>query len=224
MRTPEPIRTGSGETPFPRGSRNKKEAEPLLTIPAAVRYPVVLNHLQAMTDGTGLVQHGVGGVPDLATGYTTDDNARAFLAMVRLWRPCRNAAPNSSRFCAVTWRSWPGCSIATAITRAGLSTSSRMTAGSWTSAVRRTGLGRCLLGIGEALSGPLPRPYAARPTDVESRLSRWPEVVRRAPSPTHCSACAMRTRRYEPDPFLRRPLCAVSQTYGENGWNGWNRT
>jgi len=38
------------------------------------------------------VQHGVVGVPDLATGYTTDDNARAFLAMVRLWRALRKRA------------------------------------------------------------------------------------------------------------------------------------
>jgi hypothetical protein len=45
-----------------------------------------LHYLKAMTDDTGLIQHGVGGVPDPVTGYTTDDNARAFLAMVRLWR------------------------------------------------------------------------------------------------------------------------------------------
>ena len=45
-----------------------------------------LDFLRTMTDDTGIIQHGVGGVPDPHTGYTTDDNARAFLAMVRLWR------------------------------------------------------------------------------------------------------------------------------------------
>lgn len=45
-----------------------------------------LHYLNAMTDDTGMIQHGVGGIPDPLTGYTTDDNARAFLAMVRLWR------------------------------------------------------------------------------------------------------------------------------------------
>jgi hypothetical protein len=48
--------------------------------------PLRLDFLRTMTDDTGMIQHGVGGVPDPHTGYTTDDNARAFLAMVRLWR------------------------------------------------------------------------------------------------------------------------------------------
>lgn len=48
--------------------------------------PLRLDFMRTMTDDTGMIQHGVGGVPDPHTGYTTDDNARAFLAMVRLWR------------------------------------------------------------------------------------------------------------------------------------------
>ena len=48
--------------------------------------PLPLDFLRTMTDDTGMIQHAVGGVPDPHTGYTTDDNARAFLAMVRLWR------------------------------------------------------------------------------------------------------------------------------------------
>ncbi|MBC8134959.1 MAG: hypothetical protein H8F28_03620 [Fibrella sp.] len=48
--------------------------------------PLRLDFVRTMTDDTGMIQHGVGGVPDPHTGYTTDDNARAFPVMVRLWR------------------------------------------------------------------------------------------------------------------------------------------
>jgi hypothetical protein len=49
---------------------------------------VLLKYLSRMTDDTGMIQHGIGSIPDPQTGYTTDDNARALLAMVRLWRLC----------------------------------------------------------------------------------------------------------------------------------------
>lgn len=39
-----------------------------------------LRHLARLTDGTGLFQHAFCGVPDLAHGYCTDDNARALIA------------------------------------------------------------------------------------------------------------------------------------------------
>ncbi len=43
-----------------------------------VRQPALtLNHIAAMTDGTGVFQHAVLAVPNLSEGYTTDDNARA---------------------------------------------------------------------------------------------------------------------------------------------------
>jgi hypothetical protein len=48
--------------------------------------PINLKYVQTLTDCTGMMQHGIGGVPDPQTGYTTDDNCRALLAMVRLWR------------------------------------------------------------------------------------------------------------------------------------------
>jgi hypothetical protein len=47
---------------------------------------ISLDFIHTLTDDTGMIQHGIGGIPDAATGYTTDDNVRAFLAMVRLWR------------------------------------------------------------------------------------------------------------------------------------------
>ena len=41
--------------------------------------PLKLNHLQNMTDETGMFQHALFTVPNYAHGYTTDDNARALL-------------------------------------------------------------------------------------------------------------------------------------------------
>jgi hypothetical protein len=41
------------------------------------RNGIVLDHLDCMTDSTGLVQHAIYSVPRRDSGYTTDDNARA---------------------------------------------------------------------------------------------------------------------------------------------------
>ncbi len=46
---------------------------------------IVLDHLDRMTDSTGLVQHAIYGIPRRESGYTTDDNARALRLGVRLW-------------------------------------------------------------------------------------------------------------------------------------------
>lgn len=46
---------------------------------------IALDHLDRMTDATGLVQHAIYGVPRRESGYTTDDNARALRLCVRLW-------------------------------------------------------------------------------------------------------------------------------------------
>ena len=46
---------------------------------------LALNHLDRMTDSTGLIQHAIYGVPRRESGYTTDDNARALRLCVRLW-------------------------------------------------------------------------------------------------------------------------------------------
>lgn len=44
-----------------------------------------LDHLDRMTDSTGLIQHAIYSVPRRDSGYTTDDNARALRLCVRLW-------------------------------------------------------------------------------------------------------------------------------------------
>lgn len=42
-----------------------------------------LEHLKRMTDCTGIIQHAAYAVPELATGYTTDDNARALIVALK---------------------------------------------------------------------------------------------------------------------------------------------
>lgn len=44
-----------------------------------------LEHLQKLTDTTGLYQHAIFTVPDRKCGYCTDDNARAVIAMTRYY-------------------------------------------------------------------------------------------------------------------------------------------
>ena len=46
---------------------------------------ISLNHLDRMTDSTGLVQHAIYSLPRRESGYTTDDNARALRLCTRLW-------------------------------------------------------------------------------------------------------------------------------------------
>ena len=46
---------------------------------------IALNHLDRMTDSTGLVQHAIYSLPRRESGYTTDDNARALRLCTRLW-------------------------------------------------------------------------------------------------------------------------------------------
>jgi hypothetical protein len=45
---------------------------------------VVLDHLDCMTDSTGLIQHAIYSIPRRDSGYTTDDNARALRLCARL--------------------------------------------------------------------------------------------------------------------------------------------
>ena len=46
---------------------------------------IPMNHLDRMTDSTGLIQHAIYSIPRRESGYTTDDNARALRLTVRLW-------------------------------------------------------------------------------------------------------------------------------------------
>ncbi len=50
-----------------------------------IHYGLSLDHLDRMTDSTGLIQHAIYSIPRRESGYTTDDNARALRLCVRLW-------------------------------------------------------------------------------------------------------------------------------------------
>jgi len=43
------------------------------------------DHIFRMTDDTGMLQHSIYGIPDRSKGYTSDDNARALIMVVKLY-------------------------------------------------------------------------------------------------------------------------------------------
>jgi len=64
----------------------KSETElDLLTLP-----PFCLNHINRMTDDTGIIQHAKFGIPNLKEGYCLDDNARALLMVLMAYRQMKN--------------------------------------------------------------------------------------------------------------------------------------
>jgi glycosyltransferase involved in cell wall biosynthesis len=60
------------------------------------------DHLRALTDDTGLLQHAVFTVPNYSNGYTTDDNARALEAAVLLEESGARPLPGE-RYLAFLW-------------------------------------------------------------------------------------------------------------------------
>ncbi len=69
--------------------------------------PIKLDHLQRMTDHTGIVEHAVFNVPNYPEGYSTDDNARALIVSVRLdelaTEPDARYLDLASRYLAFLW-------------------------------------------------------------------------------------------------------------------------
>ena len=69
--------------------------------------PVRLNHLQRMTDTTGIVEHAVFAIPNYPEGYSTDDNARALIVCILLEEfegsMPKEAADLASRYLAFLW-------------------------------------------------------------------------------------------------------------------------
>jgi hypothetical protein len=62
-----------------------------------------LDHLQRLTDGTGLVQHAIFAVPNYDEGYTTDDNARALVLTALLEETEKEPVTTTTRFLAGTY-------------------------------------------------------------------------------------------------------------------------
>ena len=50
-----------------------------------IRDRIVMDHLDRMTDSTGLIQHAIYSLPRRESGYTVDDNVRALRLCARLW-------------------------------------------------------------------------------------------------------------------------------------------
>lgn len=56
------------------------------------RIDLSLEHLDRMTDSTGLIQHAIYCIPRRESGYCTDDNARALRLCTRLWQQDQSEA------------------------------------------------------------------------------------------------------------------------------------
>lgn len=52
--------------------------------------PIVLEHLETLTDRTGIIQHAIYSIPNRRTGYTTDDNARALIVALQDYERTRD--------------------------------------------------------------------------------------------------------------------------------------
>ena len=66
--------------------------------------PLKLDHLRHMTDDTGMLQHAIFTVPNYREGYTTDDNARAFMVSALLEELGNGEAFElASRYLAFIW-------------------------------------------------------------------------------------------------------------------------
>ena len=70
--------------PFLGSKEERVQAYPRTTIMPVYDW-LTLNHLDRMTDSTGLIQHAIYSIPRRESGYTTDDNARALRLCTRLW-------------------------------------------------------------------------------------------------------------------------------------------
>jgi hypothetical protein len=76
----------------PTGASRGGDHEPVLRNPPREwvlaklgPFGISLDHLDRMTDPTGLIQHAIYSVPRRESGYTIDDNARALRLCTRLW-------------------------------------------------------------------------------------------------------------------------------------------
>jgi glycosyltransferase involved in cell wall biosynthesis len=87
----------------PRATFSARNTEKTLNHLPAIK----LNHLQRMTDTTGIVEHAVFAVPNYPEGYSTDDNARALIVCVLLEElnsgSAEEVAELASRYLAFLW-------------------------------------------------------------------------------------------------------------------------
>ncbi len=91
MESFERARTGAGMQERSVAFTAPVEETQFLQLP-----PLNLEHLNRMTDNTGIFQHAIYHIPNYAEGYCTDDNARAFILMLLLQENEKNAETNGS--------------------------------------------------------------------------------------------------------------------------------
>jgi glycosyltransferase involved in cell wall biosynthesis len=100
---------GSFERVYNERSRNPRATFSAQDTEKAVdRLPAIkLDHLNRMTDDTGILEHAVFVVPNCAEGYTTDDNARALIVAILLEQlgesVPRETVGLASRYLAFLW-------------------------------------------------------------------------------------------------------------------------
>jgi hypothetical protein len=187
----------------------------------AARPTVRLEHLQTLTDSTGVLRRSIGTVPDPHGGYTTDDNARALLAMVRLWRhaPERRdrVEPLLRRY--LSFLLWTQVShgerAGRFVNEVGYDRSFQDVCGTEDS------LGRAVWALGVALDGPLPEGVRLV---VDTLLTRaLPQLPRlrslRARAYALLGLC--QGRAHEPDE-LRRLVDPIVEAYATHARSGWH--
>ncbi len=67
----------------------------LVAVPLALKFtppPLNLDHIEKLTTSLGMIQFSVINQPDIRTGYTLDDNARALIAMCKLYKFTQNTS------------------------------------------------------------------------------------------------------------------------------------
>ncbi len=67
---------------------NKRETPPIIDVGAMPE--LNLNHIQLLTDDTGIIQHAKFGIPNWKEGYCIDDNARALIFCIMLHNQLKN--------------------------------------------------------------------------------------------------------------------------------------
>lgn len=76
-----------------------------------VRSCLPLDHLDRLTDSTGLIQHAIYSIPRRESGYTTDDNARALRLCARLWNECPDERMLSRVTCYLSFLEHARCPV-----------------------------------------------------------------------------------------------------------------
>ena len=168
-----------------------------------------LNHVNALTDDTGMLQHAIFTIPNRAEGYTTDDNARALIFAVLLRQAGNTESAQSAIGRSAIWHSSSTPSIRR---KKGSETSLATTAIGWKNRARKIlTVVRC--GLLE-LSWLVPRirDCGVRPGVCSNSLcQQWSGSTVLAPALTLYSECRSICIAYPGDRDAQRVRLALAQ-------------